>query len=92
MTYNEYKHDAKSIVFIHNRDFISTSRKCFRPQNSNDDTILADQTDYVWGPEWSHPSIIIITTDISSAAITNLYIKYIKIMFELFHLLLTQHL
>ena len=41
--------------FTHNIDLISPARKNFRPQNTNDDTILADQSDYVWDLKWSHP-------------------------------------
>ena len=54
------------VLFI---DFISISRLCFRLQNSNDETIPADQTKYNWDVEWSHSSFLNITTDISSAAI-----------------------
>ena len=35
-------------LFSHNIDFISTSGKSFRPQNSDDETILADQTEFIW--------------------------------------------
>ena len=34
--------------FVHKLDLISTARKCFRPQTSDDETILGDQTVYVW--------------------------------------------
>ena len=40
--------------FTHNLDFISQARKNFRPQNLTDDTVLAEQSDYVWDSEWSH--------------------------------------
>ena len=32
--------------FVHNIDLIALSRKNFRPQNSDDETVLADETDY----------------------------------------------
>ena len=67
--------------FVHNIDFIALSIKKFRSKGSDDETILVDQTDYVWDPDWSHPSLIIIPTDISSAAITtnSLHEDYVKI-------------
>ena len=39
--------------------FNSQARKNFRPQSTNDDTVIAEQSDYVWDPEWSHPAFII---------------------------------
>ena len=67
--------------FVHNLDFSSTSRKNFRPQTSDDETVLADQTDYAWDTEWSHPLFIIITTDISRAATTtvSLHKTYVRV-------------
>ena len=47
----------------------------FQPQNSDDETILADEAFHVWDPEWSHPSFIKIPTDISSQAITTVSIN-----------------
>ena len=44
-------------------------KKNFQPQTSDYETVLADQTDNFWNPDWSHPLFIIITTDILSAAI-----------------------
>ena len=41
-------------------------------QNSTDDTNLAEQSDYVWDPEWSHPLFRNIPTDISSQAISTI--------------------
>ena len=59
------KHDLQKILawfiidyFTHNIDLISQARKNFRPQNSNDDTAITEQSDYVWDPEWSHPAFI----------------------------------
>ena len=36
--------------FVHNIDLISTASNSFRPQTSDDKTISADQTDYLWDP------------------------------------------
>ena len=82
------EHDLQKLLawfiidnFLHNLDHISLARKSFKPQNSDDETILADETYYVWDPEWSHPSFIDIPIDISSQAITTVSIKrnYIRI-------------
>ena len=55
------------IDFIsHNIDLIAQARKNFRPQNTDDETVLTKQSDYVWDPEWSQESFINIPTDISS--------------------------
>ena len=35
----------------------------------------ADETDYVWDPDWSHPLFINKPTDISSQAITTISIN-----------------
>ena len=37
--------------FTHNLDLISQARKNFRPQSTNDDTVIAEQSDYVWDPK-----------------------------------------
>ena len=67
------KHDLQKILawfikdyFTHNLDLIAQARKNFRPQSTNDDTVIAEQSDYVWDPEWSHPAFINIPADISS--------------------------
>ena len=82
------KHDLQKILawfiidsFIHNLDLISLARKNFPPQNSNDETIFSDETHYVWDPEWPHPSIINIPTDISSLATITISINkdYVRI-------------
>ena len=67
--------------FTHKIDLISQARKKFRFQNSADDTVLAEQSDYVWDPEWSHPLFFNIPTDISSQAISTISIdkEYIKV-------------
>ena len=60
---------------------MSQARKNFRLQNSADHTVLAEQSDYVWDPEWSHPLIFNMPTDISSQAISTISIHqdYIKV-------------
>ena len=58
--------------FTHNLDLISQARKNFRPQSTNDDTVIAEQSIYVWDPEWSHPASINIPQDISSQAISTI--------------------
>ena len=70
------KYDLQKILawfiidyFTHNIDLTSQPRKTFRLQISTDDTIIADQSDYVWDPEWSYPLFLNIPTDISSQAI-----------------------
>ena len=76
------KHDLQRMkawfiidYFVHKSDLIAKSRKSFRPQSSDDETLLADGTDYVWDPDWSHPSFINITTDIPSTAITTISVQ-----------------
>ena len=83
------KHDLQKILawfiidyFTHNLDLISQARKNFRPQNSNDDTAISEQSEYVWDPEWSHPSFINIPQSISSQAISTIsyHRDYVKVM------------
>ena len=73
------KHDLQKILawfiidyFTHNIDLISQARKNFRPQNSNDDTAITEQSDYVWDPEWSHYAFINIPQSIASQAISTI--------------------
>ena len=68
--------------FTHNLDLISQARKNFRPQNSNDDTAITEQSDYVWDPEWSHPAFINFPQSISSQAISTIsYIRdYVRVI------------
>ena len=82
------KHDLQKILawfiidyFTHNIDLIAQARKNFRPQNSNDDTAITEQSDYVWDPEWSHPAFISFPQSISSQAISTIsYIRdYVKV-------------
>ena len=83
------KHDlqkklARFIIdyFTHYIDLIEQARKTFRPQSTKDDTVIAEQSDYVWDPEWSHPLILNIPVDISSQAINTISIhpEYVKII------------
>ena len=88
------KHDLQKILacfirdyFTHNLDLISQARKNFRPQNSNDDTAITEQSDYVWDPEWSHPTFINIPQSISSQAISTIsyhrdYVKLIPLTID----------
>ena len=69
------KHDLQRILawfiidyFTHNIDVISQARKNFRPQNTDDDTVLAEQSDYVWDSQWSHPLFLNLPKDLSSQA------------------------
>ena len=73
------KHDIQKILawfikdyFTHNLDLISQARKNFRPQNTNDDNVLSEQSDYVWDPDWSHSAFLNIPQDISSQAISTI--------------------
>ena len=68
--------------FTHNLDLISQARKNFRPQNTNDDTVLSEQSDYVWDPDWSHPAFLNISQDISSQAISTIpfHRDYVKVI------------
>ena len=83
------KHDLQKTLawfiidyFTHNIDLIAQARKNFRPQSTNDDTVIAEQSDYVWDPEWSHPLFLNIPIDISSQAISTITIHkdYIKLI------------
>ena len=83
------KHDLQKTLawfildyFTHNLDLISQARKNFRPQSTNDDTVIAEQSDYVWDPEWSHPAFINIPQDISSQAISTIsfHRDYVKVI------------
>ena len=75
------KHDLQKFLawfiidyFTHNIDLIAQARKSFRPQSTNDDTVIAEQSDYVWDPEWSHPLFINFPVDNSSQAISTISI------------------
>ena len=82
------KHDLQKFLawviidyFTYNIDLTSQPRKTFRLQNSTDDTIIAEQSDYVWDPEWSYPLLLNIPTDISCQAIGTISIdkNHIKV-------------
>ena len=75
------KHDLQKILawfiidyFTHNIDLIEQARKNFRIQSTNDNTVIAEQSDYVWDPEWSHPLFLNIPVDISSQVINTISI------------------
>ena len=51
-------------------DLIEQARKQFWPQNTDDETVLAEQSNYVWDPEWFYELFINIPTDVSSQAIS----------------------
>ena len=72
-TSRNVKHDLQKILawfiidyFAHNIDLIAQARKNFRPQSTNDDTVIAEQSDYIWDPEWTHQLFLNIPIDISS--------------------------
>ena len=67
--------------FTNNNDLISQARKNFRPQNKDNDTVSAEQSDYVWDPEWSQPLFLNIPIDISSQANNTISIHqdYVKV-------------
>ena len=68
--------------FTHNLDLISQAKKNVRPQITNDDTVLSEQSDYVWDPEWSHHALLNIPQDISSQAISTIsfHRDYVKVI------------
>ena len=83
------KYDLQKILswfvidsFTHNIDLIAQARKNFRPQSTNDDTVIAEQSDYIWDPDWSHPLFLNIPIDISSQAISTITIHkdYLKVI------------
>ena len=83
------KHDLQKILawtikdyFTHNLDLISQARKNFRPQNTNYDTVLSEQSDYVGDPEWSHHAFLNIPQAISSQAISTIsyHRDYVKVI------------
>ena len=55
--------------FVHNTDLISTARKNVLFKTSDDETMLADQTDSLWDPEGSHLLFVNFTNYNSSPAI-----------------------
>ena len=92
------KHDLQKILawfiidyFTHNIDLISQARKTLRPQNSTDDTALAEDAGYVWNSEWSHTLFINIPTDISRQSIGTITIHKDYIL-RYIHSQLIEHL
>ena len=76
--------------FVHNIGLITLARKSFRPQNTDDEIILAEQTDNVWDPEWSQDLIINIQQIYRAWQLA--HSLFAKIMLKYTHLQLTQHL
>ena len=83
------KHDLQKILawfiidyFKHNIDLLGDARRLFRPQNNTDETVIQEQSDYVWDPDWTHPLFINFPTSISSQTIDTISIHrdYIKII------------
>ena len=73
------KHDLQKLLalfiidyFSHKIDFFCTSKKIFRTQSIDEETVLAEQSDCIWDPDWSHESFINIPTDISSQTISTI--------------------
>ena len=68
--------------FTHKIDLIEQARKTFTPQSTNDDTVIAEQSDYVWDPEWSHPAFLNFPVDIPSQAISiiSFHKDYVKVI------------
>ena len=71
------EHDSQKILawfkmeyFGYIIDLIEQARKQFWPQNTDDETVLAEQSNYVWDPEWFYELFINIPTDVSSQAIS----------------------
>ena len=80
------KHDLQKILalfiidyFSHSIDLIERARKNFRPQNTDDETVLAEKSDYVSDPEWSNESFINIPTNISTQAISTISINKVYV-------------
>ena len=67
--------------FSHNIDLIEQARKNFRPQSTDDETVLAEQSDYVGDPEWSYKLFLNIPTDISNQVISTKFINndYVRV-------------
>ena len=81
------EHDLQKILawfiidyFTHYINLIAQARKTFRTRSTNNDTVLAEQSDYVWDPDWSHPLFLNIPIDISSQAFNTISINkdYVK--------------
>ena len=82
------KHDLQKTLtrFIINYfspklDLIEEARKNFRPQSTDDETVLAEQSDYVWDPLGSYELFFNIPTDISNQAISTISINqnYVRV-------------
>ena len=76
--------------FVHNIDLIAVARKNFKPQNTDDETFLAEQKDYFWDPERDHYYLlrylqIYQAKQLAQSLLTKIMLKYT-------HLQLKQHL
>ena len=67
--------------FGHNIDLIERARKNFRPQSTDDENVLAEQSDYVWDPECSYKTFTNLPTDKSSRTISIVFVNkdYIRV-------------
>ena len=67
--------------FTHNIDLVAQARKSFRPQSTNDDTVITEQPDCVWEPDWSHTLFLNFQVDIASQAISTISVHedYVKV-------------
>ena len=67
--------------FTHNIDLISQARKNFRPVSINDDTVLSEESDDVWEPDWFHPFFLNIPIEISSQTVNTIstHKDYVKV-------------
>ena len=67
-------------LFLHNLNLNSQATKNLRPQ-TKDETILADETNYVWEPYLSDVLLYNIPNNISSAAIAiiSVHRDYLKV-------------
>ena len=91
------KHDLQKILawliidyFSHNIDLIAQARKLFRPQNTDDETVLVEQSDNDWDPEWCHELFIKYQQIYQVKQLAQSL--FTKIILEYTHLQLTQHL
>ena len=66
--------------FAQKIDLIAQARKNFRHQCTNDDIVIAEQSDYIWDPEWYHPLFLNIPIDSSQAIKTiSIHKDHVKI-------------
>ena len=75
------KHELQKILawfisdyFAHIIDLIAQVRKNFRPQST---TVIAEQSDYIWDPEWSHP--LFMTSHSQAISTISIHKDYVKV-------------